>query len=299
MKLKGYLLAIISAVTFGLIPFYMIPFKSSGIGVDIILFYRFFVASLFLLGYLMYTHESLKISIRECGIFALLGCFYALTSEFLFIGYDYLTPGIASTILFTYPVIVALILALFFKEKIAKPIAFSLLITLSGVFVLSVNDSAFSINFTGLFICLLSALSYAIYIVGVNKSSIRGSGIKVSYYSLLFSSVFYLIKGLIAKESFLLPNSDTLLEITVFSFLTTVLSVTTLVYAIKYIGSTPTSIIGALEPVVAVFISVVLFYEKLTPYLITGIILILVGVAIVIVADGLKKRTPKDKIEVS
>ncbi|WP_461534267.1 DMT family transporter [Sinomicrobium sp.] len=288
MKLKGYLLAVTTAVTFGLIPLFMIPLKLTGLALDTILFYRFLIASVFILGYLLYTRESLKTSKKECLIFALLGLLYASSSEFLFTGYDYLSAGIASTILFTYPVIVALVLALFFKEKVSKTVGISLLITLSGVFALSVKDSTFDINFIGLFICLLSAFLYAIYIVVVNKSSAKASGAKVSFYSLLLSSVFYLIKGLATRESFELQSGEIFFDITIFSLVTTVLSVLSLVYAIKYIGSTPTSIIGALEPVVAVFISVVFFQEQLTFPLIIGIMLILAGVTINVISEGMK-----------
>lgn len=54
---------------------------------------------------------------KEWFIMIILGLLYALSSEFLFLGYDYLTPGIASTLLFVYPVIVALIMLVFFKER--------------------------------------------------------------------------------------------------------------------------------------------------------------------------------------
>lgn len=293
MQVKGYVLAVITAVSFGLIPLFMIPLKATLIPLDTILFYRFLIAALFLLLYLFYTKESLKITQKELGVLASLGVFYALSSEFLFLGYDYTTPGIASTILFTYPVIVVTILAVFFKEKITKTVGFSLFVTLFGVFVLSLKNTSLAINFFGLFICLLGALSYAVYIIIVNKSQVKASGIKLTFYSLLFSSVFYLIKATFLGNSVLLPNLEILLDISVFSLITTVISVTTLVYAIKYIGSTPTSIIGALEPVVAVFISVVFFYEKLTFTLGLGVILILIGVSISIISDGIKSNKIK------
>ncbi len=293
MKVKGYILAIITAISFGLIPLFMIPLKATMIALDTILFYRFLIAALALLLYLIYTKESLKTTKKELGILGSLGVFYALSSEFLFLGYDYTTPGIASTILFTYPVIVVMILAVFFKEKITKPIAFSLMITLCGVFSLSIKDTSFTINFFGLFVCLLGALTYAVYIIIINKSSIKASGIKITFYSLLFSSAFYFVKAVILGKSLVIPSSKILLDISIFSLVTTVLSVTTLVYAIKYIGSTPTSIMGALEPVVAIFISVGFFQEKLTFALILGVILILIGVSISIISDRVKNSKVK------
>lgn len=295
MQVKGYILAIITAVSFGLIPLFMIPLKATGIVVDSILFYRFLVAAAALLFYLLYSRETLRITIKELGIFASLGLLYALSAEFLFLGYDYTSPGIASTILFVYPVIVVLILSVFYKEKITKTTAISLLITLLGVFVLSLKDASFHINILGLVICMAGAISYAIYMIIVNKATYGHKGMKVTFYSLLFSAVYYLIKMVALGETILLPNTKALLDISVFSLVTTVLSVTTLIYAIKYIGSTPTAIIGGLEPVAAVFISVNYFFEPMTATLFSGVLLIISGVTLNIISDGIKNSKAKKK----
>lgn len=290
MKQKGYLFAAISAISYGLIPLFIIPIKEAGFSLDKTLFYRFFISAIFLVIYLLYKRESLKINLKEGIIMLTLGLLYALSSEFLFLGYDYLTPGIASTILFAYPVIVALIMATLFKEKISKTTFTALLLTLAGVFVLSGKDSFFDINFVGLSISLVAALFYALYIVIVNKSKVSFSGMKITFYSLLFSSFYYLFKIAINKETLAL-DFPTFGNLTLFSFVTTVISMSALIYAIKSIGSTPTSIIGALEPVVAVVVSVLFFQEKFTLGLFIGVVFILVGVILNIIAESKKEPT--------
>lgn len=281
LKLKGYILAFVSAVTYGMIPLFMIPIKESGFSLDASLFYRFSIASVFIAGYLLYKKENLKVTIREVFIFVFLGILYALSSEFLFAAYDYLSPGIASTIFFMYPIIVAVILGIFFKEKVTLATTFSLLVVLVGVLVLSVKESSsFSINYLGLFIALTAAFIYGLYMVVVNKSRTSASGIKLSFYSMFFSSIYFLIKCLVLESEVVIPNGTMMLNLTTFSLITTVFSVTTLIYAIRYIGSTPTAIMGAVEPVIAVGISVGLFNEKMTTSLIVGVILIIVGVLI-------------------
>lgn len=285
MKIKGYLFAIISAFSYGLIPLFIIPIKAIDFSVDTTLFYRFFIAAVLILCYLIYKKESLTLNRLELIIMVLLGLFYALSSDFLFLGYDYLTPGIASTILFVYPVIVALIMTLFFKEKITKLTLLSLVIAVAGVVVLSAKDSILEINFVGLCITILSALFYALYMVVVNKSKIKASGTKITFYSLLFSTLYYLIKTFILGGSLMIPTLGIFIDFALFSLVTTVLSILALVYAIKLIGSTPTSILGALEPVVAVGVSVILFGEALTISLIAGIVLILTGVIINIISN--------------
>lgn len=288
-KLRGYLLAVLSSISYGLIPLFMLPLKAVGFPVDTTLVYRFSFAALFIGIYLVIKQESFKVSFRELLTLMALGCLFAMSSEFLFIGYDYATPGIASTILFVFPVFVALIMVFFFKEKISKGTVWSLFITVCGIFALSTKEAFLDINPLGVLFSLLSALSYALYIVVVNKAKIAASGTRITFYSLSFSAVFYLLKSLIIGETLAVHDSKIILKIVVFALVTTVVSVTSLVYAIQLIGSTPTAILGALEPIVAVCISVILFGEKLTAGLFAGIFLILLGVIINIISDSRKK----------
>jgi drug/metabolite transporter (DMT)-like permease len=288
MKLRGYVLGIISAISYGLLPIFILPIKHAHFSLDVTLFYRFLFSALMIGGYLLYSKESFLISKKELLIFAVLGICYALSSEFLFLGYDYLTPGIASTVLFIYPVIVALIMFFFYKEKLTKLSIGSLLLAFAGVIILCLKGNSLEINYLGLGIVMLSSLFYALYIVIVNKSNIQASGFKLSFYSMLFTSGFFMTKAMLGNESFIIPSVDTFFNFLIFAFLTTVISSLCLVYAIKDIGSTPAAILGALEPVVAVLISVSMFHEKFTFNLFLGIILILIGVILNVISDNKK-----------
>ena len=280
---KGYLCAFISAFTYGLIPLFMIPIKKAeSFSVDVTLFYRFLIASGAILLFLCYQKQRLRISLREGLIMSILGLLYALSAEFLFLAYDYLSPGIASTIFFSYPIIVALVLVLFYKEKITFPTILSLLLVVAGVGVLSIKEGS-TINYIGLGISLLGALVYALYILIINKVRIEASGVKISFYSMLFSSLYFWVKTLILGESIAIPSLSLVGDITLFAMITTSLSLVALVYAVRYIGSTPTAIMGAFEPIVAVLISVGLFGEALTSSLIIGGMVIIAGVLIDII----------------
>lgn len=280
---KGYLCAFISAFTYGLIPLFMIPIKKAeSFSVDATLFYRFLIASGAILLFLCYQKQRLRISLREGLIMSILGLLYALSAEFLFLAYDYLSPGIASTIFFSYPIIVALVLVLFYKEKITIPTILSLLLVVAGVGVLSIKEGS-TINYIGLGISLLGALVYALYILIINKVRIEASGVKISFYSMLFSSLYFWVKTLILGESIAIPSLSLVGDITLFAMITTSLSLVALVYAVRYIGSTPTAIMGAFEPIVAVLISVGLFGEALTSSLIIGGMVIIAGVLIDII----------------
>ena len=280
---KGYLCAFISAFTYGLIPLFMIPIKKAeAFSVDATLFYRFLIASGSILIFLFYQKERLRINFREGMIMSILGLLYALSAEFLFLAYDYLSPGIASTIFFSYPIIVALVLVLFYKEKITIPTILSLLLVIVGVGVLSIKEGE-AFNYMGLAISVFGALVYALYILVVNKVRIEASGVKISFYSMLFSALYFLVKTILFSESIAIPSLSFAGNLTLFAIITTALSLVTLVYAVRYIGSTPTAIMGAFEPIVAVLISIGLFGEALTSSLVIGGVVIIAGVLIDIV----------------
>ncbi|MEG0925364.1 MULTISPECIES: DMT family transporter [Chryseobacterium] len=288
MKLRGYMLGVLSAVSYGLIPIFILPIKQAHFSMDITLFYRFFFSALMVGGYLIYSRQNFKVNKKEALILAILGICYALSSEFLFIGYDFLTAGIASTVLFVYPVIVALIMFFFYKEKLNRLSIVSLLLAFAGVIVLCLKGNGLEINFAGLGIVMLSALFYALYMVIVNKSNLKVSGFKLTFYSMLFTSMFFMTKAVIGNQSFAIPSTAIFLNFLIFAFLTTVISSLCLVYAIKNIGSTPVAILGALEPVVAVMVSVLIFHENFTTNLLIGITLILLGVILNVVSDRRK-----------
>lgn len=291
MKFKGYILGLLSSISYGLIPLFILPIKQANFSLDTTLFYRFLFSALIVGTYLLIKKQSIKINLRQLPVLIILGLLYAISAEALFLGYDYLTPGIASTLLFVYPLIVAIIMAVFFKEKLTISAIIAILFVLAGVILLSFKDGEFNLNPIGLGIVFISALGYGLYIVTVNKSNVKElKGFTLSFYSFLFTTIYYAIKMIINKDSFLLTSINLAFNFFTFAFVTTVISSIALIYAIKYIGSTPTSILGAFEPVVAVAVSVILFGEDFSLSLAFGILLIILGVTLNVVGDAYQEK---------
>ena len=112
MKIKGYLLAALSAISYGTIPLFALPLRKEEITFDAVLAYRFFFTAVIIGVYLILRKEKFKVTFREMGVLMALGLLFAMSSHFLFWAYDFMSVGIASTLLFMYPVFVALIMAL-------------------------------------------------------------------------------------------------------------------------------------------------------------------------------------------
>ncbi|ODS83342.1 MAG: hypothetical protein ABS46_06580 [Cytophagaceae bacterium SCN 52-12] len=292
-KVKGYIAAAVSAISFGLIPLFVVPIKKAGISMDVTLFYRFFLGGVMIALYMVARGISLRLHRSDIPKLAAMGVFYALSSEFLFQGYDLMSVGIASTLIYTYPIIIAMILYFGFGEQILPATKLSILLATAGVFCMSWEGSSMEFNLSGMIIVMLGALAYALYMLMVNRGNLKVRGVSLTCYSLLFSSAFYAVKTIATGQSFMLPSSHWLGFIGIFSLVTTVVSVLAMVIAIRLIDSTPTAVLGALEPVVAVWIAVILFGEAFTWNLVAGVILIISALLVNIL--GSRIRTLKGK----
>ncbi|MEF9932418.1 MAG: DMT family transporter, partial [Bacteroidales bacterium] len=137
-KFKGFglLLAIISSATFGFIPLFSIPLLNGGIELDSVCFYRFFFSSIMMGLFMLYKKVSFKVTLREFITVFLLSIFYASTSIFLTASYAYMPSGISTTIHFLYPVLVATMMILFFKEKLSVKKTMAIMVAIAGVFFL-------------------------------------------------------------------------------------------------------------------------------------------------------------------
>lgn len=287
-KVKGYILGGIAAATYGMNPLFALPLYKEGMDPDSVLFFRYLFAIPILGIMLKARGRSFKLKRKEVLPLILLGWLVAVSSLTLFQSYNYMEAGIASTMLFVYPILVALIMAVVFKEKITLQTVLCIFLALSGIGLLYQSGDGATLSLVGVGLVMTSALSYAIYIVGVNRPILKDvATLKVTFYILLFGLSVFLIRVdfgqslIIADKWYLWGN---LIALAVFP---TAISFLCTTQAIQYIGSTPTAILGALEPVTAVFFGVTIFGEALTPRLGCGIVLIIFAVTFIIAGGNI------------
>lgn len=285
---KGYVLGAVASASYGLNPLFTLPLYAGGLDADSVLFWRYGIAILILGIFMLYKKESFKVEKKEIFPLLILGVLIAFSSLFLFLAYNYMDAGIASTIIFVYPVIVSIIMMTFFKEKASFLTFTSIILTFMGVTMLCKNADGTNLNFTGTIYVILSAFSYALYIIGINKSSLKSmSSIKLTFYVLIFGMLIYFIR-LQMGINLIIPNSSfMILNVVLLAVFPTIVSLLTMTKAIHYIGSTPTAILGALEPITALFFGIVVFNEQMTLRIFFGVVLILIGVTILIAGKRL------------
>ena len=291
-KTKGFILGAIAAASYGMNPLFTLPLYSAGMSVDTVLFYRYSLAVI-VLGIMMKFQKQrrTKCTLVQKPLSKRMGLLFAFSSLFLFMSYNYMDAGIASTILFVYPVLVAIIMAVVFKEKVSPITMFSIALAFVGISMLCKSPGGQTLSLVGITFVFLSSLSYAIYIVGVNRSSLKDMPIaKLTFYVLLFGLSVYVVRLQFCTELQVIPTPMLWINAVSLAVFPTVISLVTMTKAIHYIGSTPTAILGALEPVTALFFGVLVFGEQLTPRIILGILMVITAVTLIIGGKSLLKK---------
>ena len=289
-KAKGYILGSIAAASYGMNPLFALPLYKAGMDPDSVLFFRYLFA-IPLLGIMIKARgRSFKIQRKETFPLIIMGLLVALSSLTLFLSYNYMAAGIASTLLFVYPIMVALIMAMVFKEKLALQTIVCMLLALGGIGLLYKSEDGSTLSLIGTLLVFASSLSYAIYIVGINQTSLKNvATLKVTFYVLLFGLSLFVARLLYSgvlntpDQWYLWANLLALAVFPAISFLCTT-------GAIQYIGSTPTAILGALEPVTAIFFGIAVFGESLTVRESFGLVMIIVAVTFVIAGGNITSQ---------
>ena len=271
--LRGTICGVAAAVFYGTNPLGAMNLYHDGITAYTTLFFRFGIAAVMLAVMMLVQRRSFALTRRELLTLIPLGILMGTSSATLYISFNHMDVGIASTLLFVYPVMVAVIMAAFFREKV----------TAAGISLLNKSGDGSSLSVLGVTLVMLSSLSYAIYIVVVNKSNLRLSSVKLTFYVLLFGLIPILgVTFATGGTLQMLVTPRQWIYATQLALMPTVLSLVLMVVAVHDIGSTPTAILGAIEPITAVAIGVVCFGEAFTPRLAAGIVLILTAVLLII-----------------
>lgn len=302
-KAKGYFLAAFSAATYGMNPLFSLPLYADGMGVDSVLFFRYLFAVPMVALMVKSRGRSFAIQKGELWPLLMVGVFFVLSSITLFRSYLYMDSGIASTILFIYPVMVALIMAVFFKEKVSLQTWMCIVMALAGIGLLYKAPDGAVLSTAGILLVLGSALAYTLYIITVNKTILKDvPSVKVTFYVILTGFIIFSVMVWVG-EGLQTPTQWWLwLDLVAFALFPTVISMYCATKAIVYIGSTATAILGALEPVTAVLFGISIFGETLTGRGVAGLLLIIISVTMVVAGGNVssslvrfKKLFPKLK----
>ena len=288
-KVFGTICGILAAVFYGTNPLGALKLYEQGMNTNSVLFSRFSMAWIIVSIILIIRKENLKVTKKEFGTLTALGLLFTASSMTLYFSFHYIAAGVASTLLFTYPIMTAVIMGLIFKEKAGFKTIIAIILSLVGVLLLYWSDAGGALNTLGVILVLVSALTYAIYIIVVNRCPLEMSSFKINFYVILYCAIGMAVFAWLTGNPLRLPhNAVSWYYAGWLAVVPATLSLVLMVYASKYVGATPTAILGALEPLTAVLIGIFVFNEPFGLRLAIGIVLILS--AVIITAYQPKKK---------
>ena len=277
-----------AGISYGLNPLFGKPLLDGGVPVLSMLFFRYAISVVILGIWMAARHESFRVSGRELRLLILLGCLFAASSVFLFEAYRFIPSGLATTFVYLYPVFVAVIMV-GLRVYPKWQVWLCIVATVAGVVMLSWPSEGAEIHWIGIILAALSALSYAIYLVIVNRSQ-RIKHISehlLTFYGLVVGTVAFLTYLLIDDTSILqgIDRPSEVVNLIGLAFFPTMIAMLTIALSTRSIGPTKTAVLGAFEPVTAILIGTIVFAEPLTPNILAGIAICIAAVLFMIMTE--------------
>ena len=288
-RLIGLVCGIVAGISYGTNPLFAKPLIDSGVPVLVMLFFRYGISAFLLAAWMLVKKEKFRVRGRELGLLALLGVLFACSSIFLFASYTYIPSGLATTLVYLYPVFVALLMV-FLRFYPSWQTWLSIAATFGGILLLSSPSPGAVIRVPGVILAILSALSYAFYLVIINRSGRikHVSEHTLTLYALLAGMLLFAILRAIQGGHFA-EGIDTPADwanLLGLALVPTMISMLTLAISTRFIGPTKTSVLGVFEPLTAILVGTLLFGEPLTWKMAVGIAVCVGAVVFMILKPG-------------
>ena len=281
----GYPAGIITGITYGLNPLFAKPLMNAGASTEAILLFRYGIAVILLGAYLLLKKENFRITLKQAGVLLSLGLLYTASSTFLFEAYKYIASGLATTLVFLFPAMVAIIMV-FLKVVPSWPVWLSIAATFAGVMIMTGGAGTETVNPVGVWFSIASAFVYALFIVIINRSKVISSipNSLLTFYALLTGTFFFIGRCLFSGTDLTegLDGGMAWCNLIGLAVLPTIVSTASLAVATRNIGATKASVLGVFEPITAILVGTVVFGEALTPNIIAGILISIVAVTFMI-----------------
>ena len=260
---KGYIYTALSAIIFGLMPLLTKIIIARGATSLTIAFFRVFYVTIVLFFVLKIKKIDLYLEKRDLLSAILTSIFGSgLTIIILNESYNYVDTGIATSLHFLYPLFVAILCCFFYGEKIKKKQILSLSFALVGIicFMSKGNGSLF-----GYFLAIASGLTYAFYLVKMDKSGlVKMNALKLSFYLALFTTIEIFTMNLFMQEVVFKMDALSYGLLLVLALSSSFLATVLLQKGVLLLGSTRASFICLLEPVTSMIVGILWLNEALT-----------------------------------
>lgn len=275
-RFTGTLCGIAGAACYATNPLGSLFLYADGVNVHSVLFHRFALAALMLGLWLLCRRTPLRVTRRELGILAVLGTLFGLSAYCLYASFLYLSSGVAGTLLFVYPAMVALLSALFLQEHLRPAALLAVLCSTGGAALLYRGSGGICLHGGGVVLVLLAALSYALYIVIIKGAGFRMAVDKMTFYLLLFCLLTIGATSFFSPAAQLhaLPAARDWFWVSYLAAVPSIAAMALLTLSIRAVGATAAAVVSSLQPIITVGIGCAVFHEPFSARYAVGIALI-------------------------
>lgn len=279
---NGYALIILAAIGFASLPIFIKWGYNYGLTMDTMLFARFSIASLLMI-LIMLARGKRQFNVSKLCFFQLVlhGLMFFGSAYAYFLSIKHMSATITNILLYTYPLMVVLMSALIFKEKISLVKGLTLLIAFFGCLLVVdvVNISGQKISMVGIFYGIMSAVFYAVYNINGQYLTEKLDSFTISTFTtivcLLVTIAVYPPTNLFSSGHSQMPMWTVGLGTAI---LCTIVPLFCYQKGLSFLGASQASILSTMEPLIATVLAFLILGETLSTIQLSGAFLIVLGV---------------------
>ena len=273
----GILIVLLSSLCFAIVPSSAKISLDFGSSLFILLFSRCLIGLVLLLPFLFFQKESVYIKKN----YVLPVVFSSIVSVSLiaavYHAIEYINIALGMTIVYAFPIGIALITSIRGEEKYSLREWLSILTVIFGLFIL-VYDEMFTGSLYGIVICIISLILMTTFVYTSSKLADSLGSIVLNFHLNLWSLIFLFISYLLFSFTLKIPDNSIGLTFLFFNGLFYILSYTLFFWGSRFIGVTRTSVLSLTDPIFATVIAMIFLNQFLSIIESLGFIVVLVSI---------------------
>ena len=273
----GILIVLSSSLCFAIVPSSAKISLDFGSSLFILLFSRCLIGLVLLLPFLFFQKESVYIKKN----YVLPVVFSSIVSVSLiaavYHAIEYINIALGMTIVYAFPIGIALITSIRGEEKYSLREWLSILTVIFGLFIL-VYDEMFTGSLYGIAICIISLILMTTFVYTSSKLADSLGSIVLNFHLNLWSLFFLFISYVLFSFTLKIPDNSIGLTSLFFNGLFYILSYTLFFWGSRFIGVTRTSVLSLTDPIFATVIAMVFLNQFLSIIESLGFIVVLVSI---------------------
>lgn len=281
----GYLFVIISAFGLSLFPVLSTIYIRNGVLVSQIQLYKYLFATIFLLLYVITVKIKFNLNKKDYLLTFLMGGVCSTVISVCYLeAMKYISPAIASFVLYIYPIFTCAYSVVFEKGNITRKTYLSIILSLIGLFML-LNVLSGKINILGLLLAFVAAISYSIYVIAGSKISQSVNSTASGFLVIIFTMIGLCIVYYTSSNTYQTQFNTQLFEFTCISgIFCTAIPILLFLKGMSIIGPINSSIISTSDTLFTTILSAIILKDSLAVSQAFGGLIFITGIILLIIS---------------